>query len=60
MSHRLPQNACTARDTLRRLAGVVAIVGLGLALGACTKCDLWNWQAHREAQPQSCHDGPPP
>jgi len=49
-----------ARGPLRRLAGAAAIVSLGLALGACTKCDLWNWQAHKAAQPQSCHDGPPP
>ncbi len=56
MSHSVPEKA----SVLRRLAGVAMVIGLGLALGACTKCDLWNWQAHRQAQPQSCHDTPPP
>jgi hypothetical protein len=57
----VPRSArAAARGLLRRLAGAAAIVGLGLALSACTKCDLWNWQAPKTAQPQSCHDAPPP
>jgi hypothetical protein len=41
-----------------RIAAVVlVIVGLGIALGACSKCDVPTWQPNR-AVPQSCHDGP--
>ena len=41
----------------RLLALLIACVGLGLALGACSKCDVPNLLPH-QAGPQSCHDGP--
>jgi hypothetical protein len=42
------------RDLARKLAMLVAVLGVGLALGACTKCDVPTWT------PSSCHDGPKP
>jgi hypothetical protein len=36
-----------------------AILGLGLTLAACSKCDVPNLLPH-QAGPQSCHDGPDP
>jgi hypothetical protein len=39
----------------RGLAIVCLVVGLGLALGGCSKCDVPNWSA-----PRACHDGPAP
>ena len=47
--------SCMARP----LGAFVAIVGLALALAACSKCDVPNLLPH-QAGPQSCHDGPPP
>jgi hypothetical protein len=41
----------------RNLAMPLVILALGLALGACSKCDVPTWQPNRAA-PQSCHDGP--
>ncbi len=43
----------------RAVAIMAALLGLGLALGACSKCDVPTWQPNRPA-PQSCHDGPAP
>jgi hypothetical protein len=34
-------------------------LGLGLALGACSKCDVPNWLPN-PAAPHTCHDGPSP
>ncbi|HYA05807.1 MAG TPA: hypothetical protein VEF90_07945 [Xanthobacteraceae bacterium] len=49
-----------ARSRVARPLGVlVAILGLALALAACSKCDVPNLLPH-QAGPQSCHDGPPP
>ena len=49
-----------ARSRVARPLGVlVAILGLALALAACSKCDVPNLLP-RQAGPQSCHDGPPP
>jgi hypothetical protein len=33
-------------------------LGFGLALGACSKCDVPNWFPNPSA-PHACHDGPP-
>ncbi len=41
------------------LVMLIALVGLGLTLGACSKCDVPNLLPH-QAGPQSCHDGPSP
>jgi hypothetical protein len=43
------------------VVGMAAILGLGLALGACSKCDVPDWLHKNFPQaPQSCHDTPPP
>jgi hypothetical protein len=47
------------RRAVRSLAALTVIAGLGLALGACSKCDVPVWQP-RPSGPQSCHDGPAP
>jgi hypothetical protein len=36
----------------------LAVVAFGLALGACSKCDVPTWRHDSPAAPQSCHDGP--
>jgi hypothetical protein len=41
------------RSTLRMAAALGVLLGLTLALGACTKCDVPNWTA-----PHACHEGP--
>lgn len=40
---------------------LVALLGFGLMLGACTKCDVPTWQ-HSSAgdAPVACHDSPAP
>ncbi|MGA2891449.1 MAG: hypothetical protein ABSE22_01185 [Xanthobacteraceae bacterium] len=44
-----------------RLVRLLAVAALGLALGGCTKCDVWNWVPNQPPQaPHSCHDGPSP
>jgi hypothetical protein len=49
-----------ARGHLARSATVLAaILGLGLTLGACSKCDVPTWQPGQTG-PKSCHDGPAP
>jgi len=45
------------RRPARPVVIFAVLVGLGLALGACSKCDVPTWQPNRQA-PQSCHDGP--
>jgi len=42
-------------SVVRTAAACCIVVGLGLALGACTKCDVPNLTA-----PHACHDGPAP
>jgi hypothetical protein len=45
----------------RFAAVLAAVVGIGLLLGACSKCDVPNWFPNRPGQnPQSCHDAPAP
>jgi hypothetical protein len=50
--------------TIQRAAGarsfrLFAIAAFGLALAACSNCDVPTWQRHYSpAAPQSCHDGP--
>jgi len=49
--------AALARNRMARpLPILIAVVGL--ALGACSKCDVPNLIPNKSA-PQSCHDGPP-
>jgi hypothetical protein len=43
----------------RQIATAGLALGLGLVLGACTKCDVWKWQAAGQA-PHSCNDTPVP
>jgi hypothetical protein len=43
----------------RRAAVLACILGLGLALGACSKCDVPTWMPNQNA-PHTCHDGPSP
>jgi hypothetical protein len=40
---------------------LLALLGFGLMLGACTKCDVPTWQ-HSSAgdAPVACHDSPAP
>jgi hypothetical protein len=49
--------------TIAHIAGdrtlrFLAVVAFGLALGACSKCDVPTWRHDSPAAPQSCHDGP--
>jgi hypothetical protein len=44
---------------LRSVAVLTVIFGFGLALGACSKCDVPNWLATQPG-PHACHDAPPP
>jgi hypothetical protein len=49
--------ARAARLWLPRLA---AVLGIGLLLGACSKCDVPTWQrSSLDGAPTACHDGPP-
>jgi len=41
-----------------RMLRLVVVVAFGLALGACSKCDVPIWRHDSTAAPQSCHDGP--
>jgi len=45
-----------------RILWLLAVLGLGLALGACTKCDVPTWQPNKPSgTPLSCHgDAPSP
>jgi hypothetical protein len=43
------------------LAVLGLILGCGLALGACSKCDVPTWQPGQSGQtPHSCHATPSP
>jgi hypothetical protein len=61
----LPIMAATAQSTVR-LAGrpalrLALLLGAGLMLGACSKCDVPTWQhSSAGAVPAACHDGPQP
>lgn len=48
--------ARTAGDRIMRL---LMLVGFGLALAACSKCDVPFWRHDSPAAPQSCHDDAP-
>jgi hypothetical protein len=30
---------------IKRLTVLICLLSLGLALGGCSKCDVWSWQA---------------
>ncbi len=60
VTYKAPIIARIAQARLARsLAVLLAIVAFGLALGACTSCDVPNLLPHQSG-PQSCHDGPAP
>jgi hypothetical protein len=42
-----------------RMLRLIVALGLGLALGACSKCDVPNLLPNPSA-PHACHDGPSP
>jgi hypothetical protein len=46
--------------TARRAAVLACILGLGLALGACSKCDVPTWMPNNQNTPHTCHNGPDP
>ncbi len=52
-----------AKRNGRRLPRLISatglVLGLGLLLGACTKCDVWKWLPAGQT-PHSCHDTPAP
>jgi hypothetical protein len=40
---------------------LLALLGFGLMLGACTKCDVPTWQhSSTGGAPAACHDSPAP
>jgi hypothetical protein len=54
----MPRNGSIAIGRILRL---LMLAACGLALGACSKCDVPNWlPGHSPATPASCHDGPSP
>jgi hypothetical protein len=60
MSHFVLKDAIIPdRRPARHAVIFAALVGLGLALGACSKCNVPTWQPNRPG-PLSCHDGPAP
>jgi hypothetical protein len=55
----------TASRGLARHSGAMlrlfALLGFALMLGACTKCDVPNWQHSSSGDaPVACHDSPAP
>ena len=49
------------RRARRRVLPLIALLGIGLALGACTKCDVPAWpHSGSAAFPLFCHDTPKP
>jgi hypothetical protein len=53
LPRRLLRRRALHASALRAVAALCLVTALGLALGACTKCDVPNWSA-----PRSCHDTP--
>jgi hypothetical protein len=54
-----PDGRSLTHRRARPAGALVAILGLGLMLGACSKCDVPNWFPSKPGQsPQSCHDAP--
>ena len=57
---RRSQSTTEALQRAARRAGLLAaLTGVGLALGACSKCDVPNLLPKPPA-PQSCHEAPAP
>jgi hypothetical protein len=52
-----PMRTTIMRTAGRRSLRLLAIAAFGLALAACSKCDMPTWR-HDAPAPQSCHDGP--
>jgi hypothetical protein len=51
---------CIARFAGGRLLRLVVVIGVGMALGACSKCDVPTWQPNRApGSPLSCHGDAP-
>jgi hypothetical protein len=58
MSWTAPQGLDHCGGTMLRL---LALLGFTLMLGACTKCDVPNWQHSSTGDtPVACHDSPAP
>jgi hypothetical protein len=53
LDERLLRRRCLSAGAVRAVAALCVITALGLALGACTKCDVPVWTA-----PRACHDTP--
>jgi hypothetical protein len=47
------------RGLRHRMTVVAAVLGFGLALGACSKCDVPNWLSGQPG-PHACHGAPSP
>jgi len=53
--------ALIADRTVGRALGLLAVLGIGLMLGACSKCDVPVWQHSSTGSTlDACHDGPAP
>jgi hypothetical protein len=47
------------RMAAQSMTRLLIVLGLAVALGACSKCDVPNLLPNKPG-PQSCHDGPSP
>jgi hypothetical protein len=47
------------RHATPRVMPLLIALGFGLALGACSKCDVPTWMPN-PAAPHACHNGPDP